>query len=196
MPSYIYISSTGTDPGSGKRLTDPLFGPVPTLGACIPNLRRLVTKGDWVFVVSGRRSTLPQYIIGGLRVSEKIAALEAYQRFPENRMRVEPDGTVQGNIPIDAEGRQHALDNHSSAGFDRRIEAYLVGDLSVQLASEPEVQLGRERTLPFLSQVKGRPANRVFDLIGRASKLTPEDVEKTLRWFEEIKQASDGKSRE
>lgn len=192
MPSYMYISSPSSDPGSGRPLNDPLFGPVPTLGACVPNLRRQVTKGDWIFVVSGRRAKLQQYLIGGIRVSEKISAISAYQRFPEHRMGLSGEGHIIGNVAVDEHGRKHPLDDHDEVGFDRRVENYLVGDTSVQLSSEREVTIGRERTLKFLSDLRAKPANRVIDVIGRASKLDDDEVRKVLAWFDQVKQAANG----
>lgn len=192
MPSYIYISSSSSDPGAGRPLNDPLFGAVPTLGACVPNLRRQVTKGDWVFVVSGRRANVQQYLIGGIRVSEKISAIAAYQRFPEYRMSRSDKGHLIGNVPVDGKGRQHPLDNHAPDGFDRRVENYLVGDRSVHLSDENEIDIGRGRTLNFLSGLRNRPANRVIDVIGRASKLEDEEVKKILAWFDQIKKDANG----
>jgi hypothetical protein len=195
MPSYVYIASSGTDPGAGSPLDDPLFGPVPTLGACVPNLRRLVTKGDWLFVVSGRRSNLAQYLIGGLQVEEKITALAAYQRFPQYRMQRDAHGDITGNIPVDASGVKHPLDTHPLEGFDRRVNDYLVGGRSVELQTKREIEVGRERTLKFLSEMRQRPANRAFDTIGRASRLNDEEVQKVLKWFEEVKQVANGQPR-
>lgn len=196
MPSYVYITSSGTDPGAGSVLDDPLFGPVPTLGACVPNLRRHVTRGDWMFVVSGRRSNLQQYLIGGLRVAEKISAIAAYQRFPEYRMRRQEDGTVVGNVPVNEFGEKHELDGHPNDGFDRRIENYLVGDRAVQLVGDAEIALGRERTLNFLSDLRAKRANRIFDAIGRASRLNDGEVERMLAWFDDVKQVANGQRRE
>lgn len=196
MPSYLYISASKADPAVGPPLSDPLFGPVPTLGACVPNLRRCVTKGDWVFVVSGRTSNLPQYLIGGLRVQEKISAIAAYSRFPENRMRRDQNGDVLGNIPVDENGNKHPLDEHDLKNFDRRVENYLVGDRSVHLGTSAEIALGRDRTLKFLSDLRAKPANRVFDVIGRASKLRPDEVEAVLDWFDQIKKVANGQPRD
>lgn len=195
MASYIYISSPRADPAMGPPLSDPLFGPVPTLGACVPNLRRLVTKGDWVFVVSGRRSNVAQYLIGGLRVDEKISAITAYARFPSNRMSRDADGHIRGNVPVDEHGHKHALDAHELKNFDRRVENYLVGDRSVQLDGPAEVALGREETLKFLSQLRAKPANRVIDVIGRASKLQVTEVDAVLEWFDRIKKVANGQPR-
>src|ERR1700741_4700358 len=97
VKGYIYITGQGADPAAHQNLNDPLFAKVPTLGACMPNIRRVVQLGDYIFVVSGRISTVEQYVIGGMRVDEKIDALAAYRRFPENRLHVNDQGQVWGN---------------------------------------------------------------------------------------------------
>ena len=81
MKGYIYITGTGADPGLYNNLDDPLFGDPPTLGACMTNLRQFVDIGDYLFVVSGRAPAGQQYIIGGMRVAEKIDALAAHDAF-------------------------------------------------------------------------------------------------------------------
>jgi hypothetical protein len=195
MPNYVYISSPGTDPGAGRPLTDPLFGPVPTLGACVPNLRRQVVRGDWIFVVSGSTPGHAQYLIGGLQVDQKISAIAAYRRLPQNRLREDEHGSVLGNIPVDSNGRQHRLDSHDTEGFDRRAMNYLIGSRSVELKTQVEVELSRRRTLPILSELKSKPGNRVIDVIGRASKLNEDEVERMLAWFEEVKRVANGQHR-
>lgn len=195
MTSYIYISGPNSDPAAGDNLNDPLFGPVPSLGACMPNLRRQLEKGDWIFVISGRKPALAQYIIGGIRVEDRIDALIAYKRYPENRLRVDANGVVQGNIPVDARGRKHPLDHHSATRFEERVKNYLVGDKVVRLQSPAEVAIGRERTLPFLAGMKGKPGNRVVDIIGRSSQLSMPEVEQTLEWFDTVKRAANGQRR-
>ncbi len=65
----------GADPAQGWVMTDPIFGPVPTLGACMPNVRRVVERGDYIFVVSGQAVGVKQYIVGGFEVDKKINAL-------------------------------------------------------------------------------------------------------------------------
>src|SRR5262245_49994656 len=113
------------DPGKGWKLNDPIFGKVPTLGACVPNIRRIVVPGDHIFVISGRFPSVQQYVVGGFQVAEKISALAAYGRFPELRQRVSGDGIVSGNIIVTPQGKQSAADYHEN--FERRIENYIVG---------------------------------------------------------------------
>lgn len=196
MVGYIYISATGVDPGAGNILTDPLFGRVPTLGACRPDIRRVVEKGDWIFVISGRKKNLSQYLIGGLRVEEKIDAIAAYNRLPENRMHLDEGGHALGNIPVDSDGRQHRLDAHSPDGFEKRAQNYIIGDRSVELLTPEEVSLAREQTLRLMAEIRGKDGNRLIDIMGRQVKISPEKVERVLDWFGTVKQVAYGQSRE
>src|ERR1700742_3663138 len=98
MKGYIYITGVGYDPGARRNLTDPaLFGEVPTLGACMPNIRRFVEPGDYVFVVSGSSLGLKQYLIGGMRVAQKVDARDAYRVLPDHRLVRDRDDIVRGN---------------------------------------------------------------------------------------------------
>src|SRR5690348_14542774 len=113
MKGYIYTMFAGADPGAGWVMTDPMLGKRPTLGACMPNIRRVVVPGDHIFFISGRVQGLPQYVVGGFKVDEKISALAAYRRFPENRMRKE-DGELRGNIVIREDGSRNPIDYHKN----------------------------------------------------------------------------------
>src|SRR5689334_4451772 len=62
MNGYIYTMAAGADPGHGWVMNDPIFGDVPTLGACVPNIRRVVEEGDYIFVVSGRVRNERQFV--------------------------------------------------------------------------------------------------------------------------------------
>ncbi len=78
MKGYIYTMYAGADPAMGWEMTDPIYGPVPTLGACMPNIRRAVVEGDVIFSISGRiNKELPQYVVGAMEVDQKISALAA-----------------------------------------------------------------------------------------------------------------------
>lgn len=188
MKGYIYITGKGADPAAANDLNDPIFRPRPSLGACMPNIRRAVDIGDFIFVVSGKRSHVQQYLIGGFRVAEKVDAIEAFRRFPENRLRIE-GGRLIGNVPVDANGNKHSLDDHSADGFDRRVRNYIVGDSIEHVANEHAVAASRAGTLNLLAEVMGRPqANRPIDIIGRHSKLTEPQVAALIssirRWNE------------
>lgn len=184
MKGYIYTMYEGADPGHGWDLNDPIFGDVPTLGACVPNIRRAVEIGDYIFVVSGRVRNEKQFVVGGFRVDEKISALAAFKRFPVNRLRVSEDGTLQGNIIVNSRGEHHALDNHDN--FAARIQNYIVGGDPVVLETPTQQRAGREETIPFLNHLFGREGERVFDAIGRHRKMTEPQVKQTIDWLRDL----------
>lgn len=187
MKGYVYITGDGADPNAGKRLGDPLFTRTPTLGACMPNIRRVVRPGDWIFVVSSKIPAVQQYVVGGLQVKDRIDALAAYRRFPENRLRRETDGTISGNVIVTADGSQHPLDHHSPDTFENRIKNFIVGSEAVSLQTDREVALGRDQTLPKLSELLGKRGNRVIDVMSRWSKLDEQQVKSMLDWLQGIK---------
>jgi hypothetical protein len=151
------------------------------------NIRRLVTLGDFVFVVSGAARGVQQYVVGGFQVQEKISALTAYRRFPENRLHLSEDGILMGNIIVDEKGRQHSLDRHDPKTFTRRIEDYLVGSNPVALTTPGQIERGRAETLEKLSTILEKPrTNRVIDLMGRWAKLDESQVTQTLDWLRGI----------
>lgn len=191
MKGYIYITGRQGDPARHDNLNDPLFGDPPTLAACMPNLREWLDKGDYVFVVSAVTPGVQQYVIGGMRVAEKISALEAYGRFPENRLRRAPDGRILGNIPVDAQGKKHPLDHHKPEGFERRIQNFIVGEEGVGLKSPAEVALGREQTLRKLSEVFEKPGNRPIDVIGRQSRIDEGQIRGLMQWLRGIKESAE-----
>lgn len=182
MKGYIYIMSSGYDPEAGRMVTDPIFSATPTLGACMPNIRRLVVPGDHIFVVSGSVATVQQYIVGGFEVAEKISAIEAFQRFPDYRMKRLPNGNVSGNIIVDEGGLQHALDNHRE--FARRIDNYIVGRNPVALSSPSAIERAREATAPFLQKLVGSEGGTPLAIMGRWHKLSAKDIHEIRAWIQ------------
>ena len=187
MPDYVYITGQGADPGAGSILTDPIFGKIPTLGACMPNLRRMVEPGDWLYVVSGMRPEVQQYVIGGLQVGEKITALEAYERMIPNRLRIE-GGEIRGNVPVDADGNKHPLDSHAVDGFERRARNFIVGRSQIVIDTPDAVDIARRETLPKLQELIGKRGNRPIDVMGRTSKLDDNQSKKMRDWLRSIKE--------
>jgi hypothetical protein len=187
VKGYIYTTGSRADPGLYNNLDDPLFGNPPTLGACMTNLRQFLDPGDFIFVVSASVPAAPQYIIGGLRVAEKIDHLAAYGRFPQNRLRVDENGIIRGNIIVDESGEQHPLDHHDPGSFQKRIKNFIVGDDAAALKTPREVQLGRDRTLTKLADMFNKPGNRPFDIIGRQRKLDEQQVHGLMDWVRGIK---------
>jgi hypothetical protein len=188
MKGYIYTMFKGADPASGWQMTDPIFGPVPTLGACMPNIRRAVTLGDHIFVVSGRVEGTRQYIVGGFEVEEKIDALAAYHRFPENRQHRRSDGTVGGNIIITPDGGHSSLDYHQN--FERRIENYVIGKNSLHLETASEVMRGRDETVDVLSEIFDRGGNTPSEIIGRWRKLDGTQITELRDWLTSLKRTN------
>ena len=190
MKGYIYITGTGTDPGLHNNLNDPIFGEDPSLGACMPNIRRLVDIGDYIFVVSGSAAGVQQYVVGGMAVADRISALEAYDRFPANRLSIGADGLLRGNVIVDAKGRQHSLDRHDPDTFENRVKNFIVGTKAISLSSPKEVDLGRQQSLDKLGDVFGKRGNRAVDIFGRWSKLDGDQVTDMVRWLEGIKRSA------
>lgn len=184
MKGYIYTMFAGADPGRGWKMTDPIFAPTPTLGACVPNIRRAVVPGDHIFVVSGRTPGVQQYVVGGFRVAEKIDALAAFDRFPENRLSL-VGGQMLGNVIVDEQGRHDPRDYHGD--FERRIENYIVGEHPVLLESPGEVQRGREETLGALQHLLNRAGDRVYDIVGRWRRLDERQIHDLVGWLSAIK---------
>jgi hypothetical protein len=188
MIGKIFITSTGYDPDKGKDVKDPYLGPRPTLGACRPDIRKNLQKGDQIFVVSGKIATVNQYVIGGFEIEEKISAVEAYLRFPERRLSRGEDGQITGNVIVDANGKQHKLDHHKD--FDRRIENYVVGKNPIVLSTAAEVAEGRRLTLEILQDVFQKKGDSVWKIIGRCSNLTETQVEKLRAHLDAVKKVA------
>jgi hypothetical protein len=185
MNGFIYTMYAGADPGHGWIMNDPSVGKTPTLGACVPNIRRSVEIGDWIFAISGRVAGAQQFVVCGFRVNEKINQLTAYARFPENRLHRGPNGQLVGNIIVNPDGTQHPEDKH--ANFERRLENYIVGGESIVLDTPVEFERGRVETVAVLSRIFGRKGNRVFDIIGRSRKMNVHQVEELCGWLESLK---------
>jgi hypothetical protein len=185
MRGKIFVTSSGYDPEKGKQIKDPYLGPKPSLGACRPDIREILQKGDHIFVVSGKVRNIDQIVLGGFEISEKINAMEAYFRFPEQRLSVLPDGQVNGNVIVDAFGNQHELDHHNQ--FARRIENYLVGKNLVALGTAQEIAEGRRRTLEILCDVFERKGKSIREIIGRCRNLTEKQILKLRALLEEVK---------
>ncbi len=172
----------------GKDVKDPYLGKNPSLGACRPDFRERLQKGDHIFVVSGKVWDVNQFVIGGFEIDEKISASAAYERFPEQRLSLLPDGQVSGNIIVDAHGKQHELDHHDQ--FARRIENYIVGRNPIALLTLEEMAEGRRQTLEILRDVFGIKGNSIRELMGRNRNLSEKQVEKLRAHLDAVKKAA------
>jgi hypothetical protein len=188
MKAKIFVTSSGYDPDKGKHVKDPYLGPRPTLGACRPDIRKQLQKGDEIYVVSGKIATASQYVIGGFAIEEKISAIEAYLRFPKHRLIRGDDGQISGNVIVDSSGKQHELDHHKN--FDRRIENYVIGTNPIVLLTPAEIAEGRRLTLEILQDVFQKKGDSVRKIIGRCSNLTEKQAEKLRSHLNEVKKAA------
>jgi hypothetical protein len=183
---YIYTAKGGYDPEKGKKLKDPYLGDEPTLGACMPNIRRQVVQGDYIFLVSGKIKDALQFVRGGFEVDRKIDVMLAYDKYPQHRLRMD-NGEITGNIIVTADGKQHPLDTHDPATFGRRIENYVIGRNPLVLTSPREFQRAREDTVYVLSYVLGKKGQVPKDIIGRCSKLDGSQIRELQDWLASIK---------
>jgi hypothetical protein len=187
MIGEIFITRSGYDPELGKLVKDPYLGDVPSLGICRPDIRKRVVPGDYIFVVSGRVPGAQQYVIGGFEVEDKIHAMAAFRRFPEQRLKQLGGGQIGGNIIVNARGRQHRLDEHP--GFERRIDNYVIGKNPIALTTPAEIARGRAETLDVLREIMRKHGQAPINVIGRGSKLTEEQVLQLRDWLYSIKTA-------
>lgn len=190
IKGYVYTMFKGADPGEGWEMTDPIFGKgkVPTMGACRPDIRRMVERGDQIFVVSGRVPGVQQYVVGGFAVGQKINQLTAYSRFPENRQHLDADGNLLGNVIVMPDGTQNPIDYHTN--FENRVDHYIIGQDPIMLESPDEVRRGRSETLNALKTIFHRDGDTVFKVIGRGRRMNEDQVELMRRWLSGIKTAS------
>lgn len=184
MKGYIYTMYAGADPSVGWVMNDPIFSKAPTLGACVPHIRRAVSIGDHIFVVSGRVPGQRQFVVGEFEVAEKINALAAYRRFPQNRLRPRESGQVLGNIIVDGHGKHHPLDDHTN--FEARIENYVIGRQPIVLETPAQFRSAKEETIDMLSEVFQKKGHRVFDIIGRYRKMDESQVEQVRNWLKRL----------
>jgi hypothetical protein len=185
MIGKIFITRSGYDPERGKHVKDPYLGPTPSLGACRPDIRKRLVSGDHVFTISGKVPGYAQYVMGGFEVAEKISAREAYERFPEQRLKQRDDGQLAGNVIVNASGEQHELDDHRS--FDERIKNYVIGRNPLLLRTPSEIALGRVETLEALRDILERKGNTPFEIVGRfGTSLNEAQIQRLRDWLSRI----------
>jgi len=186
MIGKIFITRNGYDPQLGKHIKDPYLGPQPTLGACRPDIRKQLRVGDHLLFISGKVPQANQFVMAGFEIEAKIDATEAYQLFPEQRLRELQDGQLACNISVDANGRQHQLDDHNS--FEKRIKNYVIGTNLLSLETDEEIDEGRKETLDVLRDVLHRKGNSPIEVVGRwGSPLTEKQIQELRDWLESIK---------
>ncbi len=185
MKGYIYRMYEGADPSTGWEMTDPIYKDVPTMGACRPDIRRRVERGDYIFAISGRVANIKPHIVGAFAVDDKINALAAYNRFPENRMQKDEDGTFHGNIIVDSSGEHLDFDYHTN--HERRIENYLIGKDPIFFETTEQIKVAKNETIDILNNIFGKQEDKVHKIIGRCSKLDEQQIDNLLVWMKKIK---------
>lgn len=187
MAGKIIITAHGYDPQAGKHVKDPYLGPNPSLGACRPDVREKLNEGDHLFFITGKVPNFNQYVMGGFQVGEKIDAITAYERFPEQRLHLREDGQVDGNVIVDENGAQHPLDHHKQTTFDWRAKNYIVGTNEIRMETLEEIALAREQTLEMLRALFGKNGTPK-DIVGRfGSDLTDAQIFRLREWLQSMK---------
>jgi hypothetical protein len=188
MVGKIFITRSGYDPQLGNHIKDPYLGPTPTLGACRPDIRKRLKKGDHIFVISGRIPDVNQFVMAGFEIESKISAIEAYRNFPELRLRALEDGQLTGNVIVTRDGRQHELDQHNPDTFRDRINNYVVGTNLIALTSDDEIAAGREETLEVLSEILHKKGKSPIEVVGRwGAALSEEQIVDLRKWLLSLK---------
>jgi hypothetical protein len=189
MVGKIFITRSGYDPQLGKHVKDPYLGPEPSLGACRPDIRKQLVEGDHIFAISGRVRDANQYVMGGFEIASKITAKEAFNLYPEQRLRTLDDGQLTGNIIVNSRGQQHQLDDHAS--FENRISNYIIGRNPIALVTDEEIVRGREETLEALRDILHKGGDSPFKVVSRwGSSLHEDQVLQLRRWLASIKAGS------
>lgn len=192
MVGKIFITSHGYDPEYGEHIKDPFLDGEPSLGACRPDIRETLQPGDHIFTISGglpRVQQINQYVFCGFEIKEKIAAIEAFERFPQRRLRKNEFGQLVGNIIVDQYGCKHPLDQHrGGSSFERRKKNYVIGKNLIMPNTPAEIAMAREQTMDILCRVIGKLGNKPFDLIGRSGKkLNEKQVAILIEWLLSLK---------
>ena len=189
MKGKVFITQSGYDPQRGKHVKDPYLGSCPTMGACRPDIRRQLEQGDHIFVISGKVPGVIQFVMGGFEIAHKMDARSAYSLFPEQRLRKREDGQLTGNIIVDADGKQHELDDHTS--FDRRVENYVVGTNLISLDTPEEIDKGRVQTLGALCDILQKNGTSPHAVVGHwGTRLDENQVLQLREWLLSLKISS------
>lgn len=175
----------GADPAKGWEMTDPIYKGIPTMGACRPDIRRAVERGDFIFSVSGRVVNIKPHVVGAFSVDQKIDALMAYDRFPEKRMRINDDGILQGNVIVDEKGERLPFDYHTNHA--KRVSNYIIGADPIFFDKENEIEKAKNETLEILNYIFGTKEEKVSKIIARWRKMDASQVKDLLDWMKKIK---------
>ena len=192
MQGRIYISSAFTNlkysickPNSEFLDNDPHFwNSPPTWGVCRTDFRSKLEKGDYIFFVLPKYTTLPQMIYGYMKIIDNITHIDAYKRFPQKRMK--RNGNPNGNIIVGKNGEYNDYDdNIHEDRFAKIKQYYVVGDrIRSQFLKPEKIKLLAPTFLQTLNKVFNINPDNIFSIIGRKGrKLNEEQINTLLRWL-------------
>jgi len=191
MEGRIYISSAFTNlkyakckPNKDWLDNDPHFwNSPPTWGICRTDFRKMLNKNDYIFFVLPKRTELPQMIYGYIKILKSISHLEAYQIFPQKRLK---NGKPNGNIIVDEFGNYNRYDNNAhKERFEQIKNYYIVGDRNnSKFLQENEINKLSKSFLQKLQKVFVSKASDIFDIIGRKGRILDEkQIDTLLKWL-------------
>ena len=197
MEGRIYISSAFTNlryvrckPNVDWLDNDPHFWKSPpTWGICRTDFRRMLYKDDYIFFVLPKNakgadgSELPQMIYGYFKIACHIDHVNAYNRFPQKRMR---NANPNGNIIVNSDGTYNRLDHGAHKDrFDQIKDHYVVGDRKVHRFLTPaEIHRLAPSFLSTLNDVFDTKATNIFEVIGRKGRVLKESqISKLVSWL-------------
>ncbi len=191
MEGRIYISGAFTNikyvkckPNKNWLDNDPHFwNEPPTWGICRTDFRKRLDKNDYIFFVLPKEAELPQMIYGYIKIQESISHMEAYNRFPQKRMK---NNNPNGNIIVDKFGNYNRFDNNIHKDkFERIKNYYIIGDKnnSSFLLPGKIIKLSKY-FLPTLQNIFNSKAEDIFGIIGRKGRiLNDAQIIKLLNWL-------------
>jgi len=191
MQGRIYISSAFTNlkyvkckPNKDWLDNDPHFwNSPPTWGICRTDFRKMLDKDDYIFYVLPKKTEFPQMIYGYIKVVESIPHVEAYERFPQKRMK---NKNPNGNIIVDENGNYNRFDNEDhKERFEQIKNYYVVGDKNNSKFLKPEEIIKLSKTfLSTLQKVFNSNATDIFSIIGRKGRILDEQqIIFLLKWL-------------
>lgn len=191
MEGRIYISGAFTNikyakckPNKNWLDNDPHFwNEPPTWGICRTDFRKKLDKNDYIFFVLPKEAELPQMIYGYIKIQESISHVEAYNRFPQKRMK---NNNPNGNIIVDEFGNYNRFDNNVHKDkFERIKNYYIIGDKNNSSFLRPrEIIKLSKYFLPTLQNIFNSKAADIFGIIGRKGRiLNDAQIIKLLNWL-------------
>jgi hypothetical protein len=158
----------------------------PTWGICRPDLRKRVSRGDYVFFVLPKNGRHPQMIFGYLKVKEKITHQTAYHR-PFLRTKRMSNRMPNGNVIVNHDGSYNRFDGGAhKRNFYKIRQEYVVGDSrKSKLLTAAEIAAKAPRFISMLSSIfPGKTGTFAIDFISRkGQELNSNQASQLLCWL-------------